>query len=314
MELVPNLAGQVTLTGNDLTVTSPEVPAVKLPVLQKYQWITQPLTVMAAVLNPAVTTKLNVYLLKGGLQSALQQISQQVAPLLSAKPAADGSVAPVTIDPATLADGIYTLAGFGLGQNENIGGMALRLLVVDKAPVFSDVPATQWARQWVDALSYLGVVNGRGAGTFAPGAEVTRAEFAKMLALAIGLKPASGNDFADVPDDWSRPYIEALYQAKLVTGEMANGQRYFYPTRSISRAEAATIIGRSQGVTDGAYTVGNTGFTDFNQVPTWAQHAVVVLTQRLLITGFPDNTFRPLQTLHRDQAAKILGGVVGIGQ
>ena len=46
---------------------------------------------------------------------------------------------------------------------------------------FPDVPTNAWFHQYVMAIKDWGVINGNDDGTFAPGRNITRAEFAKML-------------------------------------------------------------------------------------------------------------------------------------
>lgn len=46
---------------------------------------------------------------------------------------------------------------------------------------FPDVPTNAWFHQYVMAIKDWGVINGNDDGTFAPGNNITRAEFSKML-------------------------------------------------------------------------------------------------------------------------------------
>lgn len=52
---------------------------------------------------------------------------------------------------------------------------------------FTDI-AEHWARNYIEYCANLGIVNGRGDGTFDPNANVTAAEAAKMLLVAAGYK------------------------------------------------------------------------------------------------------------------------------
>ena len=51
-------------------------------------------------------------------------------------------------------------------------------------------------------------------------------------------------------------------------------------------------------------TTANTSFPDTQNH--WAQPFIQALAQRNIVTGYPDNTFRPAQTVDRDEFAAIL--------
>ncbi len=159
----------------------------------------------------------------------------------------------------------------------------------------------------VEVLTDRGTLSGRGG--FDPEESVTREEFATMLALVLGLKAPDkgGPEFADVMQGaWSRPYIQALAAEGLIKGESVSGTAHYYPRRTITRAEAATIIGRSLGISDAWVSAGDTTFSDFSRVPDWARPSVILLSRMKWISGFPHGTYRPERTLTRAQAAKIL--------
>ena len=112
---------------------------------------------------------------------------------------------------------------------------------------FSDVSADHWALQYIEACVEAGIINGYEDGTFLPGQNVTRAEMAKMIAAAAGLSSdASAGTFSDVSaSHWALPYIEACYDAGIITG-YEDGT--FLPGNNITRAEAAAIISRVLGL------------------------------------------------------------------
>jgi hypothetical protein len=51
---------------------------------------------------------------------------------------------------------------------------------------FTDVAVTRWSAPYIEYCAALGIINGRGDGTFNPEGNVTGTEFAKMLLCAIG--------------------------------------------------------------------------------------------------------------------------------
>ena len=66
-----------------------------------------------------------------------------------------------------------------------LGKKAADALQAEVAP-FVDVPAYHWAAGYVEYCADQGIVGGMGDGTFAPEANVTGSQFAKMLLCAVG--------------------------------------------------------------------------------------------------------------------------------
>jgi hypothetical protein len=85
---------------------------------------------------------------------------------------------------------------------------------------------------------------------------------------------------------------------------VVDGQRYFQPNRTISRAEAATILGRTLGLS--LVPPEGRPFSDWDAVPDWARGSVIALSTMGWINGMPDGTFQPGGQLQRDQTAKLL--------
>lgn len=294
--ILDNRLQSLILTGEGLTIR-PGTPAVSLPVAPYTTW-NAPQTVQAELRNPSETELLELYLGNNPISTTLLQ--------------PDGSVAPATVDTSGLADGIYDLVLAGLANSGANEGLMIRPILVDRTPAFADVPTEHWAHHPIEVMFHEGIVGGKAPGQFSPEDSVTRAEFAKMLAATIGLQtdPAAPNPFVDVPDDWARPYILAVYQAGLVRGEEADGHLYFRPDRTISRAEATTIIARELGL-DGP-TDAIPSFSDWASVPDWAKSSVANLVEQRWLQGFPDGTFRPEAELARAEAAKILAKFLGL--
>ncbi len=116
-----------------------------------------------------------------------------------------------------------------------------------------------WANGAISNASLWGLIQGYGDGSFKPGGEITRAEFAKMLAVAMGdASPdpaqmgnmtATETIFSDTPaQSWYAPYVQALSanpggnpSANVLTSGMYPG-RALGPGQPITRAEAAAWI------------------------------------------------------------------------
>lgn len=115
-------------------------------------------------------------------------------------------------------------------------------------PAFADAGAIPaWAKQAVENAAAKGLVTGYEDGAFRPGAAVTRAELAVMLAKAVNGGPAAeagkAPAFADeaaIPV-WAKPYVQAAAERGLIDGR-SGGE--FAPGEKATRAEAAVLLVR----------------------------------------------------------------------
>ncbi|WP_137792052.1 S8 family serine peptidase [Bacillus sp. E(2018)] len=106
--------------------------------------------------------------------------------------------------------------------------------------------------------------------------------------------------FSDVsPAKWYSEYIYDL-NAKDITSGYPDGK--YYPEKSIPRAEAITMIGRALKL-DGKQRP-----TPFSDVPekNFASGYITVMTQQKLVTGYPDGSFKPSNTITRGEVVTLL--------
>ena len=133
--------------------------------------------------------------------------------------------------------------------------LAAAAIPASAAGSFSDVSDKKTAQN-VEILKLLGVIEGNGAGQFNPYAQLTRAEFSKMVVMLIG----KGNEamryrtvtiFPDVrASHWAAGYINLAVrqtEPKLLAG---TPDGTFQPERAITYGEAVTILMRVLGYAD----------------------------------------------------------------
>ena len=124
-------------------------------------------------------------------------------------------------------------------------------LSLPAAAAFADVTDAETAEA-VAVLSSLGVVDGYASGVYAPEDTLTRAQFCKMIVLAIGRGDAVSQNsyralFDDVPSgSWALGYINVAYTDGLVSGY---GDGSFGPNDGVTVAQAVTIVLRCLGYT-----------------------------------------------------------------
>ena len=111
---------------------------------------------------------------------------------------------------------------------------------------FSDVTDKKTAQN-VEVLRLLGVVEGNGIGQFNPYAQLTRAEFCKMLVTLMGssdvLRYKTVTIFPDVrASHWAARYVNYAVRGEKLLAGLPDGT--FQPDRAISYGEAVTILMR----------------------------------------------------------------------
>ena len=96
----------------------------------------------------------------------------------------------------------------------------------DASAAFSDVTPNSTVGEAVTKLVAYGIISGYPDGTFKPDGEITRAEFAAVIARFNGTADSFGTDsvtgFADLDGDesraWARPFVKAAVDSKIING------------------------------------------------------------------------------------------------
>jgi hypothetical protein len=90
-----------------------------------------------------------------------------------------------------------------------------------------------------------GIFSGKPDGTFDPNGNLTRAQMAKILAVAFEIKVNGQHNLKDVSNNhWADQYVDALYSNNITTGN--NGK--FLPNDPVIRAQQAVFLYRSMEV------------------------------------------------------------------
>lgn len=170
---------------------------------------------------------------------------------------------------------------------------------------FKDMESFEWAESAVNKLFSEGIVSGDGLGYFRPEDNITREEFVKMLVLTFDISSAHQENmtFNDVvSDEWYYPYLQTAFQGGIVKGI---SEDTFGVGMSVSRQDAAALISRAMKLTD-KYNADAELFTDEADISDYALKPVKILRQMGIISGYEDGSFRPLGTITRAEAAKML--------
>ena len=172
--------------------------------------------------------------------------------------------------------------------------------------MFSDMGEYLWANEAVLSLAKMGIINGISKTEFAPSQNVTREQFAKMLALAIKVDITNPkSSFSDVPSDsWFYPYVSALADSELLNGI---DKALFGTGYDITRQDMAVLMFRA-GHKMGKFTEFGSEqfFADEDDISDYAKSAVNTLRALGIVNGTPENYFNPTKSASRAEAAQML--------
>ena len=162
----------------------------------------------------------------------------------------------------------------------------------------------------MDFLYDAGITTGYADGTFRPNQNISRQQFAVMLFRYLGLDGSRYESvtlpFADTASigDYALTAVKALYTEGIINGSTgADGRLYFNPGSSLTRAQAAAMIGRTQ---EKGYASTELTFSDAASIPSYAASYIQTMVAQGIISGYSDGTFRPGSNITRGQMAKIL--------
>jgi len=186
-------------------------------------------------------------------------------------------------------------------------------IVVEGSASFRDT-TTHWAKQYIETLAAKQMVKGISVTTYAPNAEMTRAQFAVLLARALGLPSAVYDGrFKDVKgEEWFARTGEwmAAVQSGIIQGKR---NRTFGPDEPITRAQAAVMIERAMKLPFVQYDFAQldqkktlADFKDQGQIGNWAKEAVETIYQADIVHGKANGDFGPNEGVTRAQMAKIV--------
>ena len=176
-------------------------------------------------------------------------------------------------------------------------------ITVEEGLSFSDVKPGDWFYDNVMDAAENGYVSGMGDGTFQPKKATTRAQFASMIANALGYEsdPDAASMFPDVAEDyWGKSAINFCVKNDILKGY---DDGTFQPEKPITRQEAASILRNAFKLTESSSET----FPDDSAISGWAKESVYIVKASGLMKGDAGTgNFRPTDTIIRAEAASIL--------
>ena len=120
-----------------------------------------------------------------------------------------------------------------------------------------------------------------------------------LTGLQLSL-PRLQKNFTDISGHWSEMDIRNLASLGMISGYPDNS---FKPGRQVTRVEFTVLIARLMG---DSTTENDLLYEDADEVPDWAKNAVAESFDRGMVMGYEDNTFRPHNSITREEAAVML--------
>lgn len=179
---------------------------------------------------------------------------------------------------------------------------------LEKAVTFSDA-SNHWAKEQIEVLASRSIVQGKSETLFGTDANITRAEFAVLIARALNLPMDSyKGTFTDVPASkvWAYAGVEAAFEAGIVNGKTATS---FDPDANITRQEIAAMIVRAVEYQDAQLLAGvkpTHQFADQGKIGAFAKESVQLAYALGIINGRAGNAFDPTANATRAESAVML--------
>ena len=172
---------------------------------------------------------------------------------------------------------------------------------------FTDIKGL-YAEQDIQDLFAAGITTGTTATTYSPQANMTRAQFAVMIARALELSSSTNTVFTDVDGKWYESSVQALYEAGILKG---TSNTTFEPGATLTRQQAAAILFRVLEYKGYKATATAPDFADAAKISDYAKPAFATLQQLQILTG-DAGAAKPAEHLTRLQMAKLLNSTLKI--
>lgn len=206
-------------------------------------------------------------------------------------------------------------AGVGGSTSNSVGGNSAIILPgtinpgvieqLNEKDIFFDIDECEWAADYIKGVYRRQIMIGSD-GYFRPNDFLTREELVKIMLLAkeFDIENDADKQFGDVnEEDWFYQYVMTAVKNQIVFGI---NETTFGTGATVSRQDAAVMLYRTFADEDSTESENVLNFKDSIKIAEYAAQAVIWMQEKNIISGFPDNTFRPEEGLTRAQAAKII--------
>lgn len=221
------------------------------------------------------------------VQGRIEYLASEIPDEVAVPAVLLGNVEPVPMPPAPPKDDSDPLSGLDLDSR------------------FNDLVG-HWSAPFVEALAEKQLIKGFLDGTFRPDSQVTRAQFAALVAASFPDIPATRpiSRFQDVPASfWAAQAIRKAQTQGFITG-FPDGS--FRPNAPLTRVQAIVALVNGLKVSAGRSEL-LLVYGDRAQIPSYAIEPVAAATQRQMVVGYPDPyQLRPLIPITRAETSALV--------
>jgi mannose/fructose/N-acetylgalactosamine-specific phosphotransferase system component IIB len=183
--------------------------------------------------------------------------------------------------------------------------------IVYNHKTFGDLQNYSWAKQSVEVLASKGILEGKGENSYAPSANVTRADFLMYLVRALGLSAKFDNNFDDVKN--SDSYYEAIGTAKKLGITDGTGNNKFNPDAAITREDMMVFSVKALKAAGKIHDTGKltdlSKFNDKSKISTYAVEGVATLVKMGIAQG-SNKCINPKGNTTRAETACIIYRII----
>ncbi|MBF8984602.1 S-layer homology domain-containing protein [Lutibacter sp. B2] len=174
---------------------------------------------------------------------------------------------------------------------------------------FKDIE-THWAKNSIEHMASIGIVNGIEENKFAPELKVTRSQMVTFIVklLKIDTKAEGNMPFSDIkPDSWDYGFVKAAYNAKIVNGISAE---QFASNNPITREQMIAMIinglkyKNKEAQENEALDL--TKYEDLDKLSDWAKDSMKKAISLGIISGRTEKTIDPQGVATRAEAITII--------
>ncbi|WNC14602.1 DUF4855 domain-containing protein [Brevibacillus brevis] len=175
----------------------------------------------------------------------------------------------------------------------------------DETVTFTDL-GNSYAKDSINRLASLQLINGQGDGLFHPQNTISRQDIAVLLSKVVGLQPKTAEEgkFEDVPAGSPyAPYVYGLSELGVMNGRSDNTVG---ATDPLTRQELAVLLSRLMNASHVAKAASSNAveYSDEQDMADYARDAIAEVSSQRWMQG-ANGKFNPLGTVTRAEAAVI---------
>ncbi len=187
-------------------------------------------------------------------------------------------------------------------ENDNIEGKNPDEIITSPENVLAP---SIWAIDSIEYVKEKGWMKGKSETEFYPRDELTRAEFATVIARILNLEKYSAKEYSykDTSNHWAKNYISLVTASGYMEGY---DDGLFRPEKNITREEVAKVISNMKlDIKNTSSELKKISFKDVKESD-WSYTSIIKMAEYGILKGYEDGTFRPKQAISREEMAVIL--------